>query len=248
MAEKSIGDKLRISAVVVALLATIVSIALVLMIRPALNGALEEADQALESDPPTNTITAIEPQTEPEASSDGGQAAGVLTETDSDIAAYPELDAFEPGFFETSLYVKWEKEGVTRADLASAVRLLKAQGFEGLKLQDPNLIAQFLPYRNIEPAYVDSITVEETVDAGQPVAFQMSANYPDPSYVFERWEIEEDAGVITVRMVGSKTGNPVAAVVVPVELEGEIPALAAGEYTVRFVAIGEPIEKNLSVR
>jgi hypothetical protein len=40
----------------------------------------------------------------------------------------------------------------------------------------------------------------------------------------------------------------VASVVVPVDLRGEIPALSAGDYLIRFEAIGEPIEKELAVR
>jgi hypothetical protein len=40
----------------------------------------------------------------------------------------------------------------------------------------------------------------------------------------------------------------VAAVVVPANLEGSLPALPPGQYTVRFEAIGEPMEKMLTVQ
>lgn len=168
---------------------------------------------------------------------------GVAADMDPDLAVFLSDD-----FKRTSVHERWVGQGVTDDDLASALAWMKDQGFTGAQLRDPALVSQFLPARNTEPVFVEEISLPATAAAGQPVPFTVKANFPSPAYTFEKWEIRPDGARIVVRPVGSKVGTPVAAVIVPVSLEGSIPGLSPGEYVVRFEAIGEPVEKNLTVQ
>lgn len=178
--------------------------------------------------------------------------AEVIAETPRVVAAGdadPDLGVFlTDAFNRTQVHQRWTAQGVTETDIASALETMKKKGFSGAQLRDPNLVGQFLPARNIEPVFVEEITLPVSVSPNQPVSFSVKASFPSPAYTFEKWEIRRDGTRVTVRPVGSRTPDPVAAVVVPVELEGNLPGLDPGDYVVRFEAIGEPVERVLKVQ
>ncbi len=165
------------------------------------------------------------------------------TTTDPDLAVFTS-DAFK----QTELARRWAEQGVAEADIASALRKLRNRGFSGSSLRDPALVAQFLPARNVRPVMVESIALPATAPAGQPVPFSVNARFPSPAYQFESWNIQSTGTTVTVRPVGTLSADPVASVVVPVKLEGALPGLDAGRYNVRFEAIGDPVERSLSVQ
>ena len=195
--------------------------------------------------------TAVVPATRPPDSLPATANAGapVQATTNASGAADPDLAVFQSADFKrTSVHERWVGQDVTDADIGAALAWMKDQGFTGAQLRDPSLVSQFLPAHNIEPVYVDEISLPATAAAGQPVPFTVKANFPSPAYTFEKWEIRPDGARIVVRPVGSKVGTPVAAVIVPVSLDGSIPGLSPGDYTVRFEAIGEPVERQLTIR
>lgn len=163
--------------------------------------------------------------------------------TDADLAVFT-TEAFK----KTELARRWNEQGVTEADLAAALQKLRNRGFSGASLRDPALVAQFLPARNVRPVMVESIALPATAPAGQPVPFSVNAQFPSPAYQFESWAIQSTGTTVTVRPVGTRSADPVASVVVPVTLEGALPALDTGLYTIRFEAIGDPVERSLSVQ
>ena len=155
---------------------------------------------------------------------------------------------FSESFQKTRLAKIWRSRGVTDEDVRNAVEMLRENGFSGASLSDTSLVSQFLPARDITPVYGNEILVPAVVPSGEVVSFSMMAEYPDASYMFERWDISQEGSRIEVRPVGNKRLGPVPAVVVPVELSGELPGLDAGHYTVIFGSMSQSIEKNLTVR
>jgi hypothetical protein len=190
----------------------------------------------------------------PAAADEGTAAAGTpavqpSTAPPAPTSADPDLAVFlSDDFRKTSTSERWRKSGVTDADLALAVGMMRDRGFSGAQLRDPSLVGQFLPARNIEPVYIESIELPGTAAPNRPVPFRVAANFPSPAFTFEEWDIRQEGSDVFVRPVGSRSAGPVAAVVVPANLEGSLPALPPGQYTVRFEAIGEPMEKMLTVQ
>lgn len=136
---------------------------------------------------------------------------------------------------------------MTPEKIAQAIDRMRTHGHSGQSLMDPNLIAQFLPREHIAPAYVTGIDLPASIAVGQPAGFTVRANFPDPSYSFDSWEIAQSNSMVVVRMVGGRTGEAVGAVVVPVELTGELPGLSPGDYVIRFQALGNPVDRTLHV-
>ena len=151
-------------------------------------------------------------------------------------------------FRQTEIHRRWKAQGVTDKDITQALASLRDQGFSGVSLRDPALVAQFLPARNITPVYIDRIDLTDHATANAPVPFHLQANFPSPAYAFESWEISRTGSVVTVKPKGHRRAEPVASVVVPVQLDGALPGLPAGSYTIRFEAIGSPFEFPLTVQ
>ena len=173
-------------------------------------------------------------------------APGMLTSLEKlDPVAYPML---VPAFFETRIAKEWLRQGVTVEDIQKATDRLREQGLSGPALLDPGLIGQFLPAREIQPVYIKKVNLPPNALSGVPIPFLVEANFPDPSFIFDRWNVILDGSVIVLEPIGSKSGNPVAAIVVPVDLEGELPGLPPGDYTIRVTGLGTEIEASLSVQ
>lgn len=200
---------------------------------------------------------AVKPQT-PSARSNEVATAGQLAtppsvESTNDrgpvaSAREPEDLFSSPAFKQTEIARRWAAQGVTDTDIASAIHTLRQRGFEGNSLCDPALVQQFLPARIVRPFYLDSIELPETVAAGQPVPFTVHVNMPSPAYRFDRWEIRVEGSTVIVRPIGTRSADPVAAVVVPAQFTGELPGMEPGERVIRFEAIGEPVERTLRVQ
>jgi hypothetical protein len=176
-------------------------------------------------------------------------ASPPATPTGPDIAR-PDRDLatfLDPSFAATETARRWKKYGVGDSDIAAALERMRQRGFSGAQLRDAGLVEQFLPARNIEPVFLRSVAMPTNAAAGAPVPFTVRASFPTPAHSFERWDIAVEGTTVTVRPVGSRSADPAAAVVVPVDLTGELPPLSPGQYHVRFAAIGEPIEKTLSI-
>lgn len=144
-------------------------------------------------------------------------------------------------FRQTGIFQRWQQQGVTDEDMTVALRTMKLRGFEGPSLRDPALVGQFLPARNITPVQLQALDMPAMASAGKPVPFKLAAQFPSPAYSFSSWDIVTDHEMIRVRPVGHRQAGPVASVVVPVELEGLLPGLPAGTYTVRLEGIGTPL-------
>jgi len=189
--------------------------------------------------PPTKIVSDLSAEIPPEP----------ISAIDGEEQVFAEFEELMgTGFGKTAIAREWVGQGVTVDDVHTALDQMRTDGATEGQLKDPGLIGQLLPRRNIEPAYLDDVDMPAEIAAGASVAFVVSANYPDPSYQFTSWEIERKADVIEVRMKGEKRVGNVAAVVVPVELEGALPGLVAGEYKVLFSGLGEPIERSLTVQ
>lgn len=140
-------------------------------------------------------------------------------------------------------------DGVTRADVQRAQQEMKARGFPASHIEDPALVRQFVGHRNVETMIFSSVELPDTASANEAVPFIASGTMPDPSFTFESWDVRVKDRDIVVRPLGSRSGQPVAAVVVPVQFAGEIPGLSPGEYNVHFVGLGsKSFDTKLTIR
>ncbi len=143
---------------------------------------------------------------------------------------------------------QWRAEGVTDEDLLEATKNMKEQGFPPHHWDDVALILQFLPRHHIEPLLTGEISLPDTANSGSPVAFQVSGTVPDSSFSFDSWDIDREGDVVTIRLIGSKSGKPAPLVEVPLTAEGYLPPLDPGIYTVQLSRGSTNAVKTLTIR
>ncbi|HMP90090.1 MAG TPA: hypothetical protein PJ991_07805 [Kiritimatiellia bacterium] len=124
--------------------------------------------------------------------------------------------------------------GTTIADIEIAQVRMKEGGFSGSLLDDPTLVRQFLPRRNVSAVNIHAIKIAERASHGQPVPFTLAGALPDASFQFTRFEITRKDDVIRIVAIGDSTGEVVPGVEIPIELEGEIDPLPPGTYLIEF--------------
>lgn len=143
---------------------------------------------------------------------------------------------------------QWRAEGVTDEDLLEATKNMKEQGFPLHHWDDVALILQFLPRHHIEPLLTGEISLPDTANSGSPVAFQVSGTVPGSSFSFDSWDIDREGDVVTIRLIGSKSGKPAPLVEVPLTAEGYLPPLDPGIYTVQLSRGSTNAVKTLTIR
>lgn len=143
---------------------------------------------------------------------------------------------------------QWRAEGVTDEDLLQATKNMQEQGFPPNHWDDVALIFQFLPRHNIEPLRSGELSLPATASSGFPVAFKASGMVPDSSFTFEAWDIKREGDVITIRLIGSKSGKPAPMFEVPLTAEGVLPPLDPGIYTVQLSRGSTNAVKTLTVQ
>jgi len=159
------------------------------------------------------------------------QAAGSAIRTNS-----------SPGFIpliESPVAKNWMRnEGYSREDIAMAQNRLRKGGFPEHMVNDPNLVRQFLPHRNVNSVHVKGLNIAGKVRSGQPIPFTLDGAYPDASFEFSRFVITRENNVISIRPIGNSSGEPVPGLEIPVTLKGEIEPLEPGIYLIEFPELG----------
>ena len=127
-----------------------------------------------------------------------------------------------------------ERDGITAEDIRTTVEKLRREGVPEHVLQDPDMVRQRLPRRNVHAVRVGELTLPETAAAGQPVPFSLSGALPDPSYSFTHFDVVREDDRIVIRPLGQTSGDPAPGIEVPVLLEGSLPPLPPGQYRVEY--------------
>lgn len=130
---------------------------------------------------------------------------------------------------------RWQREeGITREDIEMAQHRLRKGGFPENMVNDPSMVRQFLPRRNINAVNVNGLTIAAKARAGEPIPFTLDGAYPDPSFEFTRFVITRENNLIRIRPIGNSSGDAVPGLEVPVTLQGEIDPLPPGTYHIEF--------------
>jgi len=147
-----------------------------------------------------------------------------------------------PGFIpliESAVAKNWMRnEGYSKEDIATAQNRLRKGGFPDHMVNDPNLVRQFLPHRNVNSVLVKGLNIAGKVRAGEPIPFTLDGAYPDASFEFSRFVITRENNVISIRPIGNSSGEPVPGLEIPVSLKGEIEPLPPGVYHIDFPELG----------
>lgn len=147
-----------------------------------------------------------------------------------------------PGFvplIDSPVADMWIKEhGVTREDIRVAQDRLRRGGFPDRMVEDPGLVSQFLPRRNVAAVNVRSLTIQGKARSGEPIPFTVEGALPDPSFEFTHFSITREGSVIRIRPIGNSSGDAVPGVEVPVQLKGSLDPLPPGVYHIEFPELG----------
>jgi len=242
-----IEKRLLVRLILVLLLLTTVGVAIFYTLRTCERGNKYNANEDPLQMTPIVIATQKRPLNNPIANNTTPQTSPDKPKT-LNKKTTPVVPLLDPAFLRTPVAQKWFEHGVTADDIRTVTEDMLNRGFSSAEVGDPSLVAQFLPYRNITPARIQTIDLPASAAAGTPVFFKVDVEYPDPSYVFETWSVIREAQDITIRMLGHKSGSAVPAVVVSAKLDGQIPPLASGTYTVRFETIGPTEFKTLIIK
>ncbi len=142
----------------------------------------------------------------------------------------------------------WMASGVTPEDLAQARSRLVEQGFAGDALYDPLLVSQFLTRTEVEVITIASVDIPGTAPAGMPVSFEVTGDFPDPSFSFDRWVVDQDGRELIIRPKGTDDGTQAPALLVPVTMRGELPPLEPGTYSLTFLGAGTSHKTTIEIQ
>jgi len=147
-----------------------------------------------------------------------------------------------PGFtslLKSPVAINWMRnEGYTLMDIEAAQNRLRKGGFPDHMVNDPNLVRQFLPRRNVNSVDVKGLTITGKARSGEPIPFTLDGAFPDASFEFSRFVITRELNSILIRPIGNSSGESVPGPEIPVTLKGEIDALPPGIYHIEFPELG----------
>lgn len=140
---------------------------------------------------------------------------------------------------ESPVAEKWlAEEGITADDIRVAQGRLRENGFPAHMIDDPGLVRQFLPRRNVASVNIHRLAIPGRARTGERIPFTVHGALPDPSFEFTRFEITRQDQQIRIRPVGNTSGNAVPGLEIPVALKGELDPLPPGTYHVEFPELG----------
>ncbi len=172
--------------------------------------------------------------------------AGMTNDT-TDTAPARSLPGYVP-LKDSPVARKWrQSEGVTVEDIETAQQRMRNRGFPEARLDDPGLVRQFLPRRNIVAVNVTDISISERAVSGSPVPFRISGVYPDASYRFSHFDMIRDGEVIRIRPIGESSGDVTPGMEIPVSFDGALDPLPPGEYIVEFPEAGPTGTRRLVI-
>ncbi len=96
---------------------------------------------------------------------------------------------------------------------------------------------------------VISVTIANTVQQGQPVAFEMKCGTPTPCWEFKRLEIMQDGFVYTITAITEYDGRPCVQILGSFTTNSSVVPKEKGTYTFRFWrAADQFLERSVVVR
>jgi hypothetical protein len=144
-------------------------------------------------------------------------------------------DVISVPLHESPIAAMWLREdGVTADDIRQTVERLRRQGVPERVLNDPGMVRQYLPRRNVHAVHVGVLDIPERAPSGQAVPFSLSGALPDASYAFTHFDVVREDNRILIRPLGKTSGEAAPGVEIPVNLRGEIEPLPPGVYQIVY--------------